>query len=82
MGAIVLYKRCGLVAIEANMMGKITTVIQITFVAWLFYFCFLQKTPDIRIYNGFLFVMSLSMIISFAQYSFIWISRLKKRVSE
>ena len=78
-GAIILYRKSDLVAIEANVYGKISTVIQIMFVVWLFWSYFLQKLPDSTIYNGFLFIMSFCMGISFLHYSFIWIHRLQQK---
>src|SRR5436190_176461 len=71
-GALLLYKYCGWVALEANIWGKITTFIQIMFIVWLFNVHFSYMIFDITIYNSFLLIICLLMIISFVQYSFIW----------
>jgi cardiolipin synthase len=79
-GALLLYKKCGWIAIEANKWGKVTTLIQIVFIIWLFCSYFYVFLYNGNIYYGFLAIMSLLMMISFVRYTTIWMHLLQTGV--
>jgi cardiolipin synthase len=82
LGALYLYKKQGLSnTIEAHVCGKIATVVHISCIVWLLCAHFFHTPYDSAIHTTFFAVMSCFMGVSFLQYFFIWLQKIKHKGS-
>lgn len=75
-GAIALYNIKGHIEVQPTILGKLTTMVQISFIAWLFACYFFAWLP-IKTYYCMLGVVLLLVVASFVQYARIGIAQLK-----
>lgn len=75
-GAILLYMRNGYIQVRPLLIGKVTTVVQMGFIGWLFA-CYFFAWMPIKIYYGMLGVLFLLVIGSLVAYSLLGIRWLR-----
>ena len=76
-GAIILYYRKGHIEIHPTFLGKITTVVQMGFIIWLFACYFFTWIP-VKTYYSMLGLVIILVFASLAQYVMIGIRQLQK----
>jgi cardiolipin synthase len=74
-GAFYLYFKTGLIEIQPTRLGKITTGIQVSFIAWLF-FCYFFNWLPLKTFYGVLWGVVALVVASFVQYSRIGVRKL------
>jgi len=76
-GAITLYCRKGHIEIHPTWLGKVTTVVQMGFIIWLFACYFFNWIP-VKTYYSMLGIVILLVLSSLVQYTIIGIRQLQK----
>jgi len=77
LGAIILYYLKGHIIIHPTLLGKLTTLVQMGFIIWLFACYFFTWIP-VKTYYSMLTIVMLLVFASLAQYIMIGIQQLKK----
>jgi cardiolipin synthase (CMP-forming) len=77
-GACIIYISKGSVEIRPTLLGKVTTVIQMSFIVWLFACYFFRWTP-IKTYYIMLGVMLAALSISLVQYMAIGLKQVRQQ---
>jgi cardiolipin synthase len=67
-GAIVFYLVCGYLYVSPNVLGKLTTVVQISFILWLFA-CYFFRWMPVKTYYTMLGIVIILVFASLAQYT-------------
>lgn len=79
-GAIAIYFYKGHIEIRPRRLGKITTLVQMIFIGWLFTCYFFEWVP-VKTYYTMLGIVLLLVITSFIQYSFMGVKWLHEDIS-
>ncbi len=79
-GAITIYFYKGHIEIRPRPLGKITTLVQMIFIGWLFACYFFEWVP-VKTYYTMLGIVLLLVITSFIQYSFMGVKWLHEDIS-